>query len=102
MSPRIAFLRHGHTSWNRVHRIQGRTDIPLDAECECLACTRYCRAYLRHLFVAREMLGPILVSLHNLAFYQKLVRGLQAAVEAGTTAEFRRQQFANWGVADSV
>ena len=85
---------------NAVHRTD---ESSLDPECSCIACTRYSRAYLRHLFVAREMLGPILVSLHNLAFYQQLVRGLQAAVESGTVLQFREEQFAKWGhVAVSV
>ena len=85
---------------NGVHRTD---ESSLDPECSCIACTRYSRAYLRHLFVAREMLGPILVSLHNLAFYQQLVRGLQAAVESGTVLQFREEQFAKWGhVAVSV
>jgi len=79
---------------NAVHRTD---ESSLDPECSCIACTRYSRAYLRHLFVAREMLGPILVSLHNLAFYQQLVRGLQAAVESGTVLQFREEQFAKWG-----
>ena len=85
---------------NAVHRTD---ESSLDPECSCIACTRYSRAYLRHLFVAREMLGAILVSLHNLAFYQQLVRGLQAAVESGTVLQFREEQFAKWGhVAVSV
>jgi queuine tRNA-ribosyltransferase len=78
---------------NAVHQ---RDERPLDAECECTACVRYSRAYLRHLFVAREMLGPILLSLHNLTFYQKLVRQLRQAVIEGRAAEFRANQLARW------
>lgn len=92
----MAFTSSGPTKLrNAVHRAD---DSPLDPECDCVACTRYSRAYLRHLFVAKEMLGPILVSLHNLAFYQKLVRGLQTAVESQTVTEFRMEQFKKWGV----
>ena len=78
---------------NAVH---ARDDSPLDEECNCTACTRYSRAYLRHLFTAREMLGPILLSLHNIAFYQKLVRDLRIAVNSGTVSEFRAKQLARW------
>ncbi len=78
---------------NAVHR---KDERPLDSECPCVACTRYSRAYLRHLFVAKEMLGGILVSLHNLAFYQKLVQNLRIAVKSGTVAQFRADQLARW------
>lgn len=78
---------------NAVHKTDER---PLDPECDCTACTRYSRAYLRHLFAAKEMLGGILVSLHNIAFYQRLVRDLRIAVKNGTVAQFRANQLARW------
>jgi len=56
---------------------------PLEEGCPCPAC-RHSRSYLRHLFLAGEMLGPILVSIHNLTFYQRLVARLRAAILAGT------------------
>jgi queuine tRNA-ribosyltransferase len=55
---------------------------PLEADCPCLAC-RHSRSYIRHLFVAGEMLGPILASIHNLTFYQRLVSRLRDGVLAG-------------------
>lgn len=58
---------------------------PLEEGCPCLAC-RHGRSYLRHLFLAGEMLGPILASIHNLTFYQRLVGRLREAVLAGTFA----------------
>ena len=78
---------------NAVHKTDER---PLDANCECTTCSRYSRAYLRHLFVAKEMLGGILLSLHNVAFYQKLVRDLRNAVKSGRVGEFRADQLARW------
>lgn len=78
---------------NAVHQ---RDEAPLDPECRCLACVRYSRGYLRHLFMAREMLGPILLSLHNLTFYQRLLRELRRAIIAGNAAEFRASQLARW------
>lgn len=78
---------------NRAHQ---RDESPLDAECDCPACVDFSRAYLRHLFIAGEMLGPILVSLHNIAYYQRLLRELRAAIVAGTAMEFRSVRLARW------
>lgn len=78
---------------NSVHQKDQR---PLDPECPCIACTRFTRSYLRHLFVAKEMLGPILLSLHNITYYQTLVRHIREAVIGGRLAEFRLNQLARW------
>ncbi len=53
---------------------------PLDPACGCTACTRHGRAYLHHLFRANEMLGPMLLTQHNLTYYQALMRGLRLAI----------------------
>jgi queuine tRNA-ribosyltransferase len=55
---------------------------PLEEGCPCAAC-RHSTSYIRHLFLAGEMLGPILASIHNLTFYQRLVARLRAAIMAG-------------------
>jgi queuine tRNA-ribosyltransferase len=55
---------------------------PLDPDCACPACTRHSRAYLHHLFKAEEMLGPMLLTWHNVSYYQALMRGLRAAIAA--------------------
>lgn len=83
---------------NAVHQ---RDENPLDPECACVACTRYSRAYLRHLFAAKEMLGPILLSLHNIAFYQQLVRDLRQAVLDGRVSRFRAERLAQWRAGNS-
>ena len=57
---------------------------PLDARCACPTCTNYSRAYLHHLFRAEEMLGPMLLTWHNLHYYQDLMRDLRKAIESGT------------------
>jgi len=67
------------------------SDGPLDAGCRCYACTRFSKAYLRHLIVAGEMLGPILVSLHNLRYYQDLMAKIRQAIRAGRFAEWLTQ-----------
>lgn len=57
------------------------------------------RAYLRHLFMAKEMLGPILLSLHNVAYYQRLMREAQAAIEEDRFEAYYQQKMAGWGSA---
>ena len=67
----------------RLRNAQHATDPrPLESGCPCLAC-RHSRSYLRHLFLAGEMLGPILASIHNLTFYQRLMARLRDGVLSG-------------------
>src|SRR3546814_19020271 len=65
---------------NARHRDDPR---PLDPDCPCPTCADYSRAYLHHLFKAKEMLAPILLSRHNLHHYQQLMAGLRDAIAAG-------------------
>ena len=60
---------------------------PLDAGCSCPACSNYSRAYLRHLVKAEEILGMMLLTWHNLQFYQDLMAAMRKAIEAGDTLE---------------
>ncbi len=64
---------------------------PLDPECDCRTCRRYTRAYIRHLYKAEEMLAARLATYHNLAFYQRVMRGIRAAIESDRLIEFRRE-----------
>ena len=59
---------------------------PPDEACRCPVCTRHSRAYLRHLFVSGEMLGPILNTIHNVHFYLQRMRDIRAAIADGTLA----------------
>jgi queuine tRNA-ribosyltransferase len=59
------------------------------------------RSYLRHLFIAGEMLGPILLSLHNIAYYQKLMADSRAAIAADSFLSFYQQRFSGWGLEGS-
>ncbi len=68
-----------------------RDSAPLEADCDCHACLNFTRGAIRHYFFAREMLGPILVSLHNIRFYQRLMADIRAAIIAGRFDEFRRK-----------
>ena len=68
---------------NRAHR---ESDEPLEADCDCYTCGRFSRAYLRHLFIAGEMLGPILASIHNLRFFQRFMARLRDLIREGDPA----------------
>ena len=69
---------------------------PLDAECACPACARHSRAYLHHLFRADEMLGPMLLTWHNLAYYQDLMRGMREGIAAGKFEDFAAACRVRW------
>lgn len=69
---------------------------PLDPGCDCPTCARHPRAYLHHLFRCEEMLGPMLLTWHNLAYYQRLMRDLRAAIVAGRLADFAAATRAAW------
>jgi queuine tRNA-ribosyltransferase len=70
---------------NAIHRDDER---PLDQDCGCYTCRNYSRAYLHHLDKAREILGARLNTLHNLYYYQQLMRELRSAIEAGAMDKF--------------
>jgi queuine tRNA-ribosyltransferase len=61
---------------------------PLQEGCPCPACTNYSRAYINHLFKAEEMLGAMLLTWHNLTFYQQLMQGLRQAIDEGRFDQF--------------
>jgi queuine tRNA-ribosyltransferase len=63
---------------------------PIDADCTCPTCRRYSRAYLRHLFKAREILGPVLATQHNLFFLRSLVDDIREAIRGDRFTEFSR------------
>jgi len=77
-----AFTRDGRLN---IKRAEFRTDRrPIDEECDCACCTRFSRAYVRHLFLADEMLGLRLLSLHNVHFLVSLMREARSALLGGT------------------
>ncbi len=80
----------------RLRNLQyDRDPRPLEEGCPCPACRRS-RAYIRHLFMAREMLGPILLSIHNLTYYQRLLAGARAAIQSDRFAEYRAEKILGW------
>ncbi|HEX6842019.1 MAG TPA: tRNA guanosine(34) transglycosylase Tgt [Stellaceae bacterium] len=81
-----AFTRHGTVNLrNARHAADPR---PLDAECGCVACTGYSRAYLHHVVRAGEILAAMLLTTHNLRYYQDLMAGLRGAIAAGMLDSF--------------
>jgi queuine tRNA-ribosyltransferase len=80
------FTRNGDL---KIRNAAYKTDTrPIDADCACYACAHFSRAYLHHLNQAKEILGAHLATVHNLHYYQELMRGMRAALEAGTFAEY--------------
>jgi queuine tRNA-ribosyltransferase len=63
---------------------------PIDPDCACPACAKHARAYLHHLFRCDEMLGPVLLTWHNIAYYQSLMRRMRAAILSGRLEEEAR------------
>ena len=64
---------------------------PLDELCGCSVCRRHSRAFIRHLYLAGEMLAAILLTHHNLAFFLDTMRGVRQAIRSGKFAKFRRE-----------
>jgi queuine tRNA-ribosyltransferase len=78
---------------NSCHR---RDQGPLESGCSCYTCRTYSRAYLHHLFNADEMLGPILLSLHNVAFYSRLLAEARRAIIERRFGSFCGVHLARW------
>jgi queuine tRNA-ribosyltransferase len=95
----MAFTDHGQM---RLRNLQyQRDDRPLEPDCPCPACRRS-RGYLRHLFMGGEMLGPILLTLHNLTYYQRLLAAARAAIVEGRYAAFVAEKRRGWGLTEAA
>lgn len=88
--------RHG-SAWTSDGKVNIRaaalklSDAPLDADCDCETCRRFSRGYLRHLFMAEEMLGLRLVSIHNIRFLIRLGEQARVEIQRGTFDRWRQQ-----------
>jgi queuine tRNA-ribosyltransferase len=80
------------------HAAHQYDESPLDPECECYTCRNYSRAYLRHLDKCNEILGARLNTIHNLYYYQKLMRDLRQAIEQGVLREFKEMFYDKRGI----
>ena len=88
------FTRDGRLN---IKRTEFRTDPrPLDTDCDCAACTRFSRAYIRHLFVSDEILGLRLLSLHNVHFLLSLARQARQAIRSGDLEQWARDWLARY------
>ncbi len=84
----------------RLRNAKFRRDAaPVSSDCACYCCANYSRAYLHHLFAANEMLGPTLLSVHNIAFYLTLMREARAAILEKRFESFRAACLARWNAA---
>ncbi|MGJ8693522.1 MAG: tRNA guanosine(34) transglycosylase Tgt [Thalassotalea sp.] len=95
--------RNGHLFVNtgvvKIRNAKNKIDTgPLDSECDCYTCKNYSRAYLHHLDKCREILGSQLNTLHNLHFYQKVMKGLRDAIEQGKLDDFVEEFYALRGL----
>ncbi len=82
------FTRRGTVNMRNARHLDDPR--PLDAECACAACRNYSRAYLHHLTRASEILGSMLLTEHNLRYYQDLMAGLRAAISEGALEDHAR------------
>jgi len=74
-------------------------DSPVDPSCDCYCCRHFSRAYLHHLDKCGEMLAPMLMTIHNLRYYQRLMGGLRDSIEQGKLADFSHAFYARRGAA---
>ena len=86
---RHAFIFTRHGMMNLLNQKYERDSLPIDPECNCPTCRNYSRAYIRHLFKAKEMLGMRLAVMHNLYFYNELMAEIRKAIEEDRFSEFR-------------
>ena len=93
--------RHGHvyTNHGKLNLMNAQYELddrPIEEGCGCPACRHYSRAYIRHLFKAKEMLGMRLCLLHNLYYYNHLMEEIRAALDEGRFAEYKKQRLAGY------
>lgn len=93
--------RHGHvfTKTGKINLFNAKFQLdnkPIDEGCECPTCKSYTRAYIRHLFKAKEMLAMRLCVLHNLYYYNKLMGEIRNALDNGCFKEFKEQKLKEW------
>ncbi len=81
-----AFVRGGSLNLRNAKHVEDSR--PLDVKCECPVCANYSRAYLHHLIKAGEMLAGMLLTFHNLHYYQDLMAQIRGSIESGTMSDF--------------
>ena len=99
--------RHGHvyTDHGKMNMLNARfekDERPIEEGCECPACRRFSRSYIRHLLKAKEMLGLRLCVLHNLFFYNKMLADARNAILTNTFREFKKQKLEGFKAQESI
>ncbi|MBN8952044.1 MULTISPECIES: tRNA guanosine(34) transglycosylase Tgt [unclassified Rhizobium] len=94
----LAFTRRGKVNIRNARHAEDMR--PLDEQSNCPASRDYSRAYLHHLVRANEALGGMLLSWHNLAYYQELMQGIRQAIAEGRFADFMAETTENWARGD--
>ena len=94
--------RHGHvyTNHGKLNLFNAKYELdedPIEEGCQCPACRRYSRAYIRHLLKAKEMLGMRLCVLHNLYFYNTMMEEIRDALDAGNFASYKEEKLYGMG-----
>ncbi|OFI05253.1 queuine tRNA-ribosyltransferase [Clostridium acetireducens DSM 10703] len=94
--------RHAHvfTKYGKINLLNAKYELdekPIDEGCQCPACRHYSRAYIRHLFKAKEMLAMRLCVLHNLYFYNNLMKEIREAIEGDYFSQYKTQKLEQWG-----
>ena len=89
--------RHGHvyTDYGKLNLFNAKYELderPIQEGCDCPACRRYSRSYIRHLLKAKEMLGMRLCVLHNLHFYNTMMTEIRQAIEEGRYQSYKREK----------
>ena len=89
--------RHGHlyTNYGKINLFNAKYELderPIEEGCQCPACRRYSRAYIRHLLKAKEMLGMRLCVLHNLYFYNTMMTEIREAIDAGRYQAYKKEK----------
>ena len=97
--------RHGHlyTNQGKINLFNAKYELderPIEEGCSCPACRRYSRAYIRHLLKAKEMLGMRLCVLHNLYFYNTMMREIRDALDQGEFAAYKKRKLEGMSGAD--
>lgn len=93
--------RHGHayTNHGKMNLNNARYELderPLEEGCGCPVCKKYSRAYIRHLFRAKEMLGMRFLVLHNLYFYNNMMEEIRTAIDMGTFQSYKKKKLAGF------
>ena len=98
--------RHAHvyTNKGKLNLLNARyelDDTPIDDECQCPTCQRYSKAYIRHLFKAKEMLAMRLCVIHNLYFFNNLMEEIRNSIDNDTFVEYKKMKLEGFKFAEN-